>query len=457
MIPKNILFLIPDGMGIRNYLYSNLLSVLKDKSDFIFWSTLPLEAFNEVKNLHQIDFEFKQIKLPIENIKTRLFRESVIFARLIHNTELVQNSTILNNWNYNSKGLKLKILMNLAQFIGKKISKNYNAILKLEQKSRNAWDKKIIQDYKKELQEKKIIRIFITHQRVANLLPICLAAQELGIEVVTVIYSWDNLPKARLNVVADKYLVWSEYMKKEMQIYYPEISQEKVIVTGTPQFEFYNQKERIISRDEFAKKYNLNSQKKWILYSGDDILTSPYDQDYLNDLTFCLKNKTDIQLIFRRCPADFSTRFDEVLNQNKELIISIDPDWNIGKEGWGSNFPKINDVNLLVNLAYHCETVINVGSTMAFDFGMFNKSCFYLNYNQPHAQNWSVETIYNFQHFRSMPTKKSVGWINSKEDFYKIIDEVLNQNSSVNAKEWFKIIVNDYQNVSKNIQKELLS
>ena len=56
---------------------------------------------------------------------------------------------------------------------------------------------------------------------------------------ITFIFSWDNLPKARLAVEADLYLVWSQWMKDEMRDYYPEISEEKVKLVGTPQFEFY--------------------------------------------------------------------------------------------------------------------------------------------------------------------------------------------------------------------------
>jgi hypothetical protein len=41
-------------------------------------------------------------------------------------------------------------------------------------------------------------------------MPICIAAKELNIPVITAIYSWDNLPKARLAVQADKYIVWSD-------------------------------------------------------------------------------------------------------------------------------------------------------------------------------------------------------------------------------------------------------
>ena len=42
---KKVLFIIPDGVGIRNYLYSDIITNLKDKAEIVFWSSLPKEAF----------------------------------------------------------------------------------------------------------------------------------------------------------------------------------------------------------------------------------------------------------------------------------------------------------------------------------------------------------------------------------------------------------------------------
>ena len=103
--------------------------------------------------------------------------------------------------------------------------------------------------------------IFITHQRVPGLMPICVAAQQLCIKTATAIFSWDNLPKARLAVKIDDYYVWSQWMKDEMMAYYPEIPEGNVKLVGTPQFEFYQDKSRQISRTEFAKLHGLNPKK----------------------------------------------------------------------------------------------------------------------------------------------------------------------------------------------------
>lgn len=422
---KNILFLVPDSTGIRNYLYSDIIKHLKGRASIVIWSPLQEKVFNAVCEFHGVDFQYYNLTFPKENVLGRWLRETASFARLKSNSKSVSNKTILNYWKYNPKGLRKKLFNSTNIWLGSIIYNQYSLILAFERYSRYFWSNKI-KGYENLLKQAKIHKIFITHQRVAHLMPLCLAAKNLGIEVITVIYSWDNLPKARLNVWADKYLVWSEYMKEEMRIYYPEISQNNVIVTGTPQFEFYQKKELIVEREKFAKIYGLNPFKIWIIYSGGDTLTSPYDQDYLEDLAIALKDQQDIQIVLRRSPADFSERFDAVIRKFENKIIVLDPIWSKG-DTWSYNIPSVEDFEMLANLAYHAELAINVGSTIAHDFANFDKPTIYVNYEKSNSRAWSVKKVNAYQHFRSMPSKNAVVWIDNQTEWKeKILNTIQN-------------------------------
>ena len=100
-------------------------------------------------------------------------------------------------------------------------------------------------------------KLFCSHQRGVQCAPVFAAAKDLGIETITVIYSWDNLPKARMALQADKYLVWSDCMKEELKLYYPEIASNQIFITGTPQFECYQHSENIIPKEAFYNQYDL--------------------------------------------------------------------------------------------------------------------------------------------------------------------------------------------------------
>ena len=289
--------------------------------------------------------------------------------------------------------------------------------------------------------------VFCSHQRALNAATIFAAASDLGIKTATVIYSWDNLPKARMALKADNYFVWSEYMKQELNLYYPEIDLSTINITGTPQFEFYKDAGNIINKEVFYQQYGLDPNKKIICYSGDDTKTSPDDPKYLKDIAEEITKANlqhEYQILLRRCPVDFSGRFDEVVNQYKDLIKKAPPLWyfSTSKE-WSSVYPSFDDVKLLVSTAFYSDVVVNVGSTMAFDFGMFNKPCVFINYDQQNktVKDWSVNTIYNYQHFRSMPNTDAVIWLNNKEE---IVDKIIYRKewkSFESLMKWSEIVI----------------
>ena len=194
-----------------------------------------------------------------------------------------------------------------------------------------------------------------------------------------------------------------------------------------------------------------------LTFSGDDELTSPYDSKYLEDISEEIKRNNkekEIQIIFRRSPVDITNRYNYVLDKYKDIIIPIEPLWSNKSENWSTLFPYFNDVKLLANICYHSDLVMNIGSTMALDFAFFDKPAAYLNYDTNKGEKWSVNTIYKFQHFRSMPNKSSVYWINSKEEIIESIRKAFHNKDSL-AKDWLKIINISNDNISLNIVHQI--
>lgn len=455
MEKNKILLFFPDGVGIRNYLYSNVFNEVKE--DLILFHNFDPETIEAIKENTAIE---QEIVIPVykERAKEKFLRELICLSRLYYNNTKLNNPTLFTNWNWKQNTFSKKIFYRLIEFVSLFIKK-YSSILKLEKKYQHAIRQNVFYDEVKEIlkqQQPKII--FCSHQRALNAATIFAAASDLGIQTSTVIYSWDNLPKARMALRADNYLVWSDFMKKELELYYPEISSKSIHVTGTPQFEFYREEKNVIDKEIFFERYNLDPNKKIICFSGDDTKTSPDDSDYLKDIAeeIIIANLQDeYQILLRRCPVDFSGRFDLVVAQYKDLIKEAPPLWyfNTSKE-WNTVYPSLEDVKLLVSTAFYSDVVVNVGSTMAFDFAMFNKPCVFINYDQVNkrVEDWSVKIIYQFQHFRSMPNPNAVIWLNSKDE---IIDKIIDKkdwNSFDNLNEWFDVIVGEAsKNASVNI------
>ncbi|WP_339836278.1 hypothetical protein [uncultured Flavobacterium sp.] len=453
---NKILLLFPDGVGIRNYLYSDVFETKND--EVVLFHNFDDTTIKKITEITSIK-ESSKIPKYNETVKEKFFRELICLSRLKSNAKLTKNKSILTNWKTNHKNLKNKLFYKLVEFSAKFIS-TYNQIESLEKRFQKELRKT---DYYKEiksvLENIKPTLLFCSHQRGLQCATIFAAANDLKIKTTTVIYSWDNLPKARLALRADKYLVWSDNMKEEMKMYYPEINQNKVIVTGTPQFECYDKKENCIPKEQFYKEYDLDVSKKIICFSGDDVLTSPDDPKYLNDLVVeLIENKldNDYQILFRRCPVDISGRYEEVVKKYPKLIKEAPPIWNFEKgSSWTTIYPLREDIKLLVSTAFYCDVVVNVGSTMAFDFAMFQKPCIFINYDQKVKENpnWSVKTIYQFQHFKSMPNKDAVLWWNEKG----MITELLKQSFNTQAMNHWKerILSTSQKNTSTAIRKSL--
>lgn len=450
----NIGLFVPDGTGIKNYLYS---SIFKN-------TTVPLTLFHNFDDdtlaeiRKQVHFT-NEIKLPTytETIKEKFLREVIHSARINYNIQQTGNNTILEFKKKSHATRKLKLFYTAVEFYAKQ-NKSYKQILSLEEKYQKALQANpSFKEIKNILKEANIDSLFCTHQRAIKAAAYFLAAKSLNIETTTVIYSWDNLPKARLALRADKYLVWSPLMKEQLQNFYSEIPQEQIHITGTPQFEFYGEATNIIPKDDFYSNSNLDSSKKIICFSGDDALTSPHDPLYLDAIAseILKHNKQQAyQIVFRRCPVDVSGRYDWVLKKYPDLIVDMPPKWNFNSAIWTAVYPLFEDVKLLVSLAYYADVVVNLGSTMAFDFGMFNKPCIYLAYNPVENPNTSVETIYNFEHFGSMPSKDVVFWLNEPSAFDSILDSI-EQGKQTSVTTWMDIVTVDRFKASAAIKKQL--
>ncbi|MBP9793880.1 MAG: UDP-glycosyltransferase [Flavobacterium sp.] len=454
---KRILLLFPDGVGIRNYLYSDVFK--NTNAELILYHNFDQKTIADIKNVTGIEGDVVIPKYT-ESVKEKFLRELICLCRLKQNAKQLGNPTLLTNWNTNHKKLLKKVFYKGIELVSTFLNK-YETILKLEQMHQKAmrsnpfYQKVILQ-----IQEVKPDIVFCAHQRAIQAGPIFAAASSLNIETVTVIFSWDNLPKARMAVKADKYLVWSDYMKNELSFYYPEVKSETIDVTGTPQFEFYKDKRLIQSKEVFFAQQGLDCNKKVICFSGDDIKTSPDDPKYLNDIAEEITKANldaDFQILLRRCPVDLSNRFDVVIQKYPKLIKVANPLWKFNNEkDWTTVYPSLEDVALLINTVYHSEFVVNVGSTMAFDFFMFHKPCVFINYDQQNQtdSNWSVKTIYEFQHFKSMPNNEAVFWLNNKEEIVAIIKSY--PNFDLNPMwDWTDIILGDSLNSSAKIKQTL--
>ena len=441
---NTVFILLPDGVGLRNFVYSGFYETGKKEGiDFTFWNNTA--------------FDLANLGLPeirIANSKTHpltdLYKKAKVEVELDLNVRRSKDQ-IYNRYRFPFPRISLKhVIKNILIKSLVYTHSSNRGFLRIRNRLKQEERKTLYYHQSLEtLEKEKPDMVFCTNQRHAATIAPLLAAKDLGIPTATFIYSWDNLPKATMVVETDFYFVWSDFMKKELRYYYPYISEEQIIITGTPQFEMHFKKDNFLSREAFFSKYQLDLGKKYICFSGDDFTSSPDDPAYLEDTAKALlelnKKGHNLGIVFRRCPVDFSNRYDAVLKKYAGIIVPIDPLWKPLTEVWNTILPTQEDDELFSNIAEHCEMVVNLGSSTIFDFIAHEKPCGYFRYNQRFQINpkWNIFECYKFIHFRSMPDQAAVFWLDSPEEIAGNIETMLTKKSNIvldNAKKWFRII-----------------
>jgi hypothetical protein len=436
---NKIFILLPDGVGLRNFVFTGFPRLAQQKG-------IALKYWNGT-NFNLKAFGLEAIKLDGQaHFKTDLYKRA---RKEIEIKNFIKkfNNDIYIQYLFKTRASGLKSIVKHLWF--KVITYKYkNKLHRLREKivsqeRQTSYYNNCIAQLKSEQPE----MVFCTNQRPVQAISPIIAAQDLGIPTATFIFSWDNLPKATMVVETDYYFVWSDFMARQLTAYYPYINKHQIMVTGSPQFELHHNNNFRLDKIDFCKTFDLPIGKKFICFSGDDVTTSPHDPVYLNDVCEAIQTlnaeKDEWRIIFRACPVDFSDRYDRVLEQYRDIIISLRPQWEKQGDAWNTVLPTPDDQILLYNSIEHSEMLINLGSSMVFDAACHDKPCAYINYNPDiSALRKDVNTVYKYVHFQSMPSKNAVVWINSKKEIaQKILEGIAHSETYVkNAKEWLKVI-----------------
>lgn len=441
---KKIFIFFPDGVGLRNFAFTQFKELGEKKGyEIIYWNNTLFSlkdelGFEEVKienhKIHSLTGIYSRVRKHIElNFFQEKFNDDVYSTyKFPFNYKGVKNSL---------KTLYIKLLIAL--------NSSENGIIRIRKKINQLERSTSKYQYcKKQLEKHKPDLIFCTTQRATQSISALLAAQDIGIPTVAFVYSWDNVPKAMQVIETDYYCVWSDLMKNEVLKYYPFVKSSQIFITGTPQFEPHFDTSLMQNRDDFCNEYQLDSTKKYICFSGDDETTSPLDQYYLEDLVHAVKSLNqkgyNLGIIYRKCPVDTTSRYDTILNSNTDIIAVLDPIWETVGKQWNEVLPTKEDFKMLYNVCEHSELVTNVCSSTVFDFVVHNKPCIYYNYEQPQLRKGirDIGQNYNYVHFRSMPSQEAAIFCTDIKDLEYMIQQILeNKLSNVSeGKKWFEIV-----------------
>lgn len=426
---KNMLLIVPDGVGIRNFVLGRLLKQLPDGVQAHVFHDVPDELLPRLRagingnvGWHRL-LRFRPSRL------TDVLRGSLAYAQMYWaNTVAMQHTLsvpIRGTWG--GRGIQ-----HTKRLIGR-LSCSPRRMQLLERRVfaavRRAPETRF---WREQYQRLKPEVIFSSQQLAPDALPAIVAARDLGIPTAAFVFSWDNLTsKGRIIAPFGHYLVWSDHMAGELLHYYPMISSSQVHVVGTPQFEPYIDENLMVPREQFFRELGLDPGRSLICYSGGDAGTCPEDPDHLAVLLELIRNariRGNPQVVLRPCPVDDGKRFQRVRERFPELV-SAAPRWTQARDGdWARFFPLPEDVRLLANLTRHADLNVNLGSTMILDFSIHDKPVVNVAFDvaDPPVFGMPVyDFYYRYEHLQPVLRLKATRIARSVDEFARHINDYL--------------------------------
>ncbi len=124
-------------------------------------------------------------------------------------------------------------------------------------------------------------------------------AHRLGIPIVFLPFSWDNLTnKGLMRIRPDRVLVWNDVQRDEAVSLHG-CSPDTVIVTGAARFDDFFARTPSMGRDEFFAQFGLDPARPMVLYLGSSQLTGPNEMELVRRWAESLRAADDA--VLRTC------------------------------------------------------------------------------------------------------------------------------------------------------------
>ena len=286
---------------------------------------------------------------------------------------------------------KKKVLRAIPYWVGKRVVKPLHLSGKLEDFYLHKYigQLTITQQWKDLFMKVRPVVLFSTmlshgtRFRHNNDLPAVVAAHQLGIPVVTLIQSWDNL-SSKVSVLPPwlrRYYVWSATMKNELLQYHPRIRPSQVEIVGSPQYDFHRDPDILMAREMYMRSKGLDPDRPYILIGTGTPKWMPNEIDKVLHLTYRINAKwPQMQVMIRLHPKDYLSRWEDHVSLFPEgvVIVETSPPIHMDKGGF---VPPQDFYQEQVNAIYHASVVLNSSSSLTVDAAILDRPIICIAYD----------------------------------------------------------------------------
>ncbi len=258
-------------------------------------------------------------------------------------------------------------------------------------------------------------------------IPFAVEARRQKIKVIGMVRSWDNLNNhGLLAFIPDVFIAQNNWLLEVGYKFQAFPKKLKTHVVGLPHYDQYVDVDKFIyPKDVFFKKMGLDLNKKLILLGGSDFY---YTEDKLPGTLDRLieerKIKEPVQILFRPHPSTMFSREDYHINELKNVILN---------DAFRNKKIKFTDNEILINIFYYSDIIINIASTLSIDAAVFDTPAICIgfdDFNNKQKYWMSVERLYDsFDHYEKLVSTGGVRVPKSEDKLVDAINEYLSNPS----------------------------
>lgn len=408
---KTIFITIYDGTIAKNILRTDVFEVLKSKSKVV------LLVLPEKKDYYNEEFASENV--IIETVPKKRRRIDLFFFHLgldsIH-TRTVANrqKNYLNESNNYSKYGIIRIAWFLGQF---RLWRKFLRALYFIIPSQNF--KELFQKHKPDL-------VFTPTIISPEELQLLKEAKKKRIKTLGMIKSWDSLTSKTFVVVMPDYLIVHNLQVKKEAQKLGDVPENRIFISGVPQWDIYLNKESLLKKEEFFKKIGADVRKKLILYCGVGKVFNPQEPQVLEIINNLIREgriKYPIQVLLRLHPKYESG--EEKLRDCQNFIIDK-PGKKITESLRDWEFEK-EDILHLANSLYHCDLMISTASTTTIEGAIFDRPIINIGLDGFSQKDYfnSIIRFYDTEHYKNIVKTGGVRIAKSKEQLIDFINKYL--------------------------------
>lgn len=191
------------------------------------------------------------------------------------------------------------------------------------------------------------------------------SANRLGVPVVFMPFSWDNLTnRGLIRVEPDRVLVWNDIQKNEA-VELHGMPPDRVIVTGAPRFDAFFAMSPSTTRQEFCARHGLDAVAPFLLYVCSSEFVAPHEVDFVKQWIREIRGSADpvvrsCGVLVRPHPAHAKQWKNETLSDYPHVSL------------WSERETMNADQGLYDSL-HHSSAVVGLNTSAMIEAGILGK------------------------------------------------------------------------------------